>query len=45
MIQHFEYGNQESKEGYWTYEHMMLQLEDVIEVKPGYHNNSKESDI
>ena len=30
FVQFFEYGNK--KEGYWSYEHMMCQLEDVIDV-------------
>jgi hypothetical protein len=32
FIQLFEYGNAEGREGYWSYDHMILQLEDVLDV-------------
>jgi hypothetical protein len=32
FIRLFEYGNVDGKEGYWTYDHMVLQLEDVIDT-------------
>eukprot|EP00957_Ditylum_brightwellii_P172113 13103624-Ditylum_brightwellii.AAC.1 len=28
FVRLFEYGNAEGKEGYWSYDHMVLQLED-----------------
>ena len=31
-IRLFEYGNSESKQGYWSYEHMVVQLEDIIDM-------------
>ena len=32
FIKYFEYGNSINKSGYWTYEHMVCQLEDVLDV-------------
>jgi len=32
FIQLFEYGNAEGREGYWSYDHMILQVEDVLDV-------------
>ena len=32
FIRLFEYGNAEGKEGYWNYDHMMIQVEDVVDV-------------
>eukprot|EP00978_Attheya_sp_CCMP212_P024028 scaffold74802_cov56-Attheya_sp.AAC.1 len=32
FIRLFEYGNAEGKEGYWTYDNMVLQLEDCIDI-------------
>eukprot|EP00957_Ditylum_brightwellii_P089841 6842116-Ditylum_brightwellii.AAC.1 len=28
----FQYGNADGKEGYWSYNHIILQLEDVLDV-------------
>eukprot|EP00957_Ditylum_brightwellii_P109336 8340626-Ditylum_brightwellii.AAC.1 len=28
----FQYGNADGKEGYWSYDHMVLQLENVIDI-------------
>ena len=32
FIRYFVYGNADGKEGYWSYDHMILQLEDVLDV-------------
>ena len=32
FIRLFQYGNSDGKEGYWSYDHMVIQLEDVIDV-------------
>jgi hypothetical protein len=32
FIRLFEYGNAEGKEGYWSYDHMVLQQEDILDV-------------
>ena len=39
FVRFFEYGNVEGKEGYWTYEHMVLQLEDCLDVLYSIHKN------
>ena len=32
FIKLFEYGNSDGKEGYWTYDHMICQVEDILDV-------------
>ena len=32
FVKYFEYGNSVNKSGYWTYEHIICQLEDVIDI-------------
>eukprot|EP00957_Ditylum_brightwellii_P187282 14263535-Ditylum_brightwellii.AAC.1 len=32
FIRLFEYGNTEGKEGYWHYDHMIIQVDDVVDV-------------
>lgn len=32
FVRLFQYGNSEGKEGYWSYEHMVTQLEDCLDV-------------
>eukprot|EP00957_Ditylum_brightwellii_P157588 11994787-Ditylum_brightwellii.AAC.1 len=37
FIRLFEYGNTEGKEGYWNYDHMVIQVEDVVDVMFAVH--------
>eukprot|EP00957_Ditylum_brightwellii_P150903 11490521-Ditylum_brightwellii.AAC.1 len=32
FINFFEYGNADGKEGYWSYDHTVLQVEDVLDM-------------
>eukprot|EP00957_Ditylum_brightwellii_P105717 8061520-Ditylum_brightwellii.AAC.2 len=32
FIKTFEYGNADGRERYWTYDHMVLQVEDILDV-------------
>ena len=37
LVREFSYGNAEGKQGYWNYNHIVIQMEDVVDVLSVLH--------